>query len=422
MPWFLIYIVTAWLAAASTARGLDLASGDGADVEPADSPVRILGAADRLDATAPSGPRWQALDDMPTPVLAAAISRAGDYAVITGGISQTGVTVDQVQLFNLTTLAWEPPLKMIKGRCFHAQVTLDDHRVLIVAGQSGVVKPLGPGLRDIDHCEIIDLRARTSKAVQPLSRTIAEPTVHRLADGRVLVIGGEIASVLDVHTGEWGRGVSLRDSRTGHRSVMLDDGRILVIAGFRASSLEVIDAEAGVSRMLAAKVPMEHGMDDLAAVALPGKRAWILGGQNSRTGETTDETWIVDVSDPRESKIEPGPRLGLGHGVADACVVEVGRWIVLAGGEAEQNWTDTELRSARLLDKKTQKVIDLPLMAAAHDDAVAIATADGMIIFGGFEERSLELRLPGTEQRRTFRVPTAVPAVERLILPADMLE
>ena len=349
---------------------------------------------------------WQTLAPMPVGVFAAAASRAGDRAVITGGINQGGFSETAVQRMDLGRSAWLTVTRLRMARCFHAQVTLADQRVLVLGGQSGRV----PGaLRPIASCELVDPATGRVWPVPDLPRPLFEPTAHALGDGRVLVIGGQGAWVLDPALRGWEQVADLHHQRRAHASVELDDGTILVVGGQAGGGPELLDIAAGTSRLVA--VDGVEGLDDLEVVALPGRRAWVLGGQKPG-GDTVDQTWVLDLADPGGPKCEPGPPLLVRGGLADHRIVQVGPWVIVAGGETQRAGVDVELSVARLLDTGTLAVWSLPDLPGAHDDAVAVATGRGMILFGGFTTR------PG-RRGGDLPWPRAVGQVHRLEVPAD---
>jgi hypothetical protein len=363
----------------------------------------------------PEEATWDPLPDMQVPVLAAAVSNVGDIAVITGGIPQLGTTSPLVQLFNMRTEKWLPSIRMHTGRALHTQVTMKDGLIFVVGGQTGTVKPIGKGLVPTGACEMIDIKARKSIKLNPLPEAIAEPTAHLMPDGKLVVIGGGFARRYNPTLKSWLRSISLRESRQAHTSVVLKDGRIVVIGGVWRDTIEVIDFNTRISRALAVKLP--DPVDDTAALQLPDGRIWILGGQYSRKGNTTDQTWLLDVNG-KKSKLTDGPRLGILKGVADARVVQLDeRWAVLTGGESQRKGGDIELSTARLLDLKHVTVYGMLDTGYRHDDAIAIKDhKNRIIIFGGFVVS--KLKLPGLNGKsRALNVPTAVPGVERWELP-----
>lgn len=359
-----------------------------------------------------ASPKWELLQEMPVGVLAASVSRIGDKVIISGGIHQLGSALNKAQIFDLREKKWLEPMTLATGRTLHAQVALDDSRILLVGGQTGTVKPLGDGLTATASCEILDVKTGISKEIAPLPRAVAEPTAHRLLDGRAIVIGGESALIFDPKTSKWAKGIGLRDHRHAHASAVLADGRVIVVGGVSRTNMELIDPVTGASKELSAQLP--HELDDTRIAVLPGNRVWIIGGQHSKTGLTVEQTWILDLSDPRKSTISAGPKLDLPKGMADMSLVQVGPYVIVAGGESEFSGGDVELHTARLLDTRTLTVRKLPDSAHPHDDAVAIATDRGIIIFGGFVETKMTLPFSGSNKQ--FNVPQAVSAVEQLLI------
>jgi len=259
----------------------------------------------------------------------------------------------------------------------------------------------GRGLKATMSCEVIDLQTGMSTSVPALRQPLVHGTAHSLGGGKAVIIGGGVAKVFDLRKNAWVKHIQLRAKRQSHASARLPDGRVLIAGGVGEASIELLDINAGVSRMLAAKLP--DGVDDLAVVAMNNKEIWLIGGQY-KGGWTTDRTWIVDLSNPKRAVINDGPRLGVKDGVADACVARVDHWIIVAGGESERQGRDTELARARVINTKTRKAYSLPDMRAKHDDAFSITTQRGMIIFGGYAQGG-------------FNLPIAVSAVERFEIP-----
>ena len=326
----------------------------------------------------------------------------------------------------MRTLQWEAPLRLPHGLCMHTQVSLAERQVLITGGYSG---HLPRGLKANLNSYLLDLQSGQIHTLDALAEPLQYPTGHLLPDGRAMVVGGRRALIFDPQRRAWVGAIQLRQSRKGHGSVLLDDGRVVVAGGMNRNSIEVIDPsapEGGISRMLRAKLPWS--LDDLKLTQLTDGQILILGGQSCLNGNTTDQSWVLDIRDPKISRIKEGPRLGIAGGVADHCVETVGPWVVVAGGEAQQAGRDIELASARLLNKSTLAVWSLPLLNQPHDDAVAVSTEHGMIVFGGYLTKSVSFpQLPGTDRSGAggvklpeISVPFAGAAVERLTLPQQV--
>ena len=347
---------------------------------------------------------WQRLSVMPEGVFNAKATVSGRKVVVAGGVTQAGITSQSVQVFDLDQEKWVASIPLIDSRNKHAQLTLRDGRVLIAAGQTGGV---GSGWKALASCELIDLSKGKSVETAPLVHPAAEPTAHLLPDGRAMVIGHERASIFDPAAGQWIFHIKLRRKRQAHASVLLPGWKVLVIGGMHESSLELIDIRRGISRQLAAKLPF--ALDDTRAALTEDGRVWILGGQDTHRGDTTDRTWLVQIGKGK-STLSEGPKLGIAQGIADHCVIELGSWLVIAGGESQRDGADVELNGAWLANRRTLQVVAVSPMRMAHDDAAAVADGSSAIVFGGMSMQ----RILGRKEV----IPLAVPMVERLRIGA----
>ncbi len=381
---------------------------------------------------------WRRLADLPVGVFDHAAGVSGRSVVITGGIEQSGVTSDVAQMLDLDAESWSQPLKLSRGRAFHAQVTLADGRVLIAGGQSGQLpakltplasaelltppSPPNPNANDAARDATADHEPPSWKvtALPDLPEPVAQPTAHLLPDGRAIFIGGSRASIFDPVGNKWTQHISLRQKRQAHASVVLPDGRVLVAGGLDRDSFEVVDVSAGRSMLLSPHLPGPR--DDLRVALTEDGRVWVLGGQNSKTGDTVEETWLLTVDGDRtdkramadgagnaKSRLVAGPPLLIHGGQADAALGQLGRWVVLVGGESQQGGHDTEWDVARLLDRRKLKVFGLPALSQPHDDAVAVGEGHRVIVLGGYLLSPAFQGAPPT--------PVASSRVESLTLP-----
>ncbi len=345
---------------------------------------------------------WERLPDALEAVVSPAGSVSGRNLVVTGGVGFGRGVSDTVMALHLDDLTWVRTAALVEGRFQHAQVTLDDGRLLIVGGRTLNAEGRRTALAS---CELVSADFLTSALTDPLPRPIGMPTLTRLDDGRVMATGGASAFVYDPTLGRWTDAVTLRETRGAHATARLPDGRVMIIGGNR-QGIEIVDPGLKVSTRLAAELPF--AIDDAAAVPLPDGRVWVLGGQRSRGGDTTDQTWVVDPGDDgRPSRIVDGPPLEVEGGVADHRVVAARDGYVLIGGETQRAGQDTELTIVRFLDPQALTVSALPPTRVAHDDAVAAGDGNTVIVVGGL---TVNRTLPG--------VPTPTAVAERLVLPA----
>ena len=340
---------------------------------------------------------WRRLPNLPVGVMAAAVSQVDNLVVISGGITQLGLTTNLIQVYDLHAGSWrEPPQLLNTARAMHAQVTLADGRILIVGGERHAVPR-----RDSRMAEAELFDPQTGKSVLLPSRLqpAGRPTAHSLPNGQVIVVGGSVATLFDPVELKWSGSIQLRRPRSGHSSLMIETDKVLVGGGQHQRSFELINVRKMHSRLLSAKLP--HPTDDLELLRLNDHRVWVIGGQNTRTGDTTDQTWILDLGHAKEATITNGSRLGIESGVADHCLVVFRDEALILGGESQRDGHDTALAEVRRLNLRTLEVSGLPPMQQAHDDAVAVGVGHGVIVFGGtYDDESLfGRRLPIASRR-----------------------
>lgn len=321
---------------------------------------------------------WETLPSMPIGVIAAAGSISERQLIITGGIGPGGVGSGVVQVLDLDQLTWITPAMLATPRYQHAQATPGEGVVLVIGGQA-VTTP-GRG-RALASCERVAVASGAVTPAAALPQPIATPTAHRLADGRIVAAGGRIAAIYDPAADTWTSPIALHRPRREHMAVLLDERRLLVIGGTGEASLEVVDLARSTSRLHENALPFP--LDDGALVALPDGRVWLLGGQDTRTGDTTDRTWLIDLTGPGGVTVTDGPRLPIAAGVSDQRLVALGAGYVMVGGESQAAGRDTELTAAFWLEPATLSVRVLAAMPVAHDDAVAAADGAGVVVVGG---------------------------------------
>lgn len=363
----------------------------------------LLATVVRAESPSVEGFRWEQLPQLPMGVVAPAASISGNLLVVTGGLTLTGTATDMVQVMDLDTRSWVRTYQLAQPRDSHAQVTLDDGRVLVVGGRSHNAAGRMPRLAS---CELVDPTNGVAAAAD-MPDKIANPTLHKLDDGRVVVAGSQMVAVYDPATDTWSEPMALHQPRESHTAVLVRPRKLLVIGGTGMRTFERADLDAGrIDYDLSPSLP--GNLDDLRASLLADGRVWVVGGQ-LLGGQTIDLTWLVTLDAAGDPvAVKNGPPLGLPGGMSDHVLIAT-RWgLVAAGGESETQHHDSELRSAVLLDPDTLTVRNLPDLSVPHDDAAGVAWNGTLIILGG--------QAPGSLFGVT--VPTPVRAVEMLVRDA----
>jgi len=345
---------------------------------------------------------WTEQAPLPHAVFFAGGSRVGRVIVVTGGLGALATPTRHVQAYQPANDTWQTPLQLRVGRFAHAQATLPDGRVLVIGGK--VATPGGKGHKGTDAVELLDIGQGTTTPAAPLPKVIGDPQATTLPDGRVLVTGQRTAAVYQPDADAWGPIIRLHQRRGSHAALALNDDHVLVVGGTRTPTLEIVSLTRQRSRALGPRLP--RGLDDLALTTRTDGSVWVLGGQRYDNGDTVDHTWRLHRSDAADfTALNQTRPLGIPGGLADHRVVTLGPWAVVVGGETQQAGRDTERKTARLLDRRTGDVFALPDTAWPHDDALAFADERGVLVIGGFGKLGLA------------HLPAAIPHVERLDLP-----
>ncbi|MEQ9453514.1 MAG: WD40 repeat domain-containing protein [Phycisphaeraceae bacterium] len=328
---------------------------------------------------------WRDWPVMPEPVVGHRVSPGPEYLTVTGGITGLGQMTPDIQRFNGS--AWTiSEVQLITPRAFHAQVRLNDTRVFVAGGQTGsAMEP-----QATDTTEIVNFSLANSIPGPTLPEPMASPTIHLLSDGRVIIIGRTTISIFDPRDASAIRSSPLAAERRNHASALLPDDRIVIVAG-RCNTIEVFDPATMTSSLLTAQLPAQ--LDDHQIITLPDGRVWVLGGQETQTGETTDQTWLLSLK-PSEALIQ-GPHLDYSTGVADACLVRSGNTAWLIGGESQRARKDVELSLVRQLDLKKVSVAQQAATRFDHDDAAATLWRGRLVVLSGLSyTQLLGRRLP----------------------------
>jgi N-acetylneuraminic acid mutarotase len=157
---------------------------------------------------------------------------ANGAVLIAGGIDDNGHPRADVDVWQEGRVARRAPLRM--PRAEHTATLLTDGTVLIVGGRG----PDDPNDR-ICSAEVYSPNARRSHEIAPLPHARKRHTATRLADGRVLVVGGDLGimdptadvEIFDPSSATWTAAKPLATGRWGHAAVLLHDGRVLVAGG-----------------------------------------------------------------------------------------------------------------------------------------------------------------------------------------------
>ena len=158
----------------------------------------------------------------------------GDGRVLIAG-GYDGEYLASVEVFEPGAKRPRPAGSLAEGRSGHTATLLPDGRVLFVGG-------VGRGWTFLNSAEVYDPETGRSEPVGSMKVPRESHTATLLADGRVLVIGGHngrrqdmevhaSAELFSPRTGRFEATGTLTTARHKHDAIKLADGRVLVIGG-----------------------------------------------------------------------------------------------------------------------------------------------------------------------------------------------
>lgn len=210
---------------------------------------------------------------------------------------------------------WTSAPSMAARRALHTATLLTDGRVL-VAGGIPTYTSLEPASAS---AEIFDPASGAWSNVPPMFGARFEHCAARLADGRVLVAGGQnwtsnlvTVEIFDPGVGAWTAATSMFTTRHWCSATLLRDGRVLVAGGLHnADAVDVVEVYDPVSDAWSKAPPMSTARAMHTATLLDDGRVLLTGGtikwdiSGVRAGaeifDPATESWSSagDMAEPR---------------------------------------------------------------------------------------------------------------------------
>jgi hypothetical protein len=224
---------------------------------------------------------WQAIDDLASPrALHNTTPLPDGGAIVTGGATMsTSYGVATTERLDPLTKLWRASAPMKSGRYAHSATIMADGTLLVVGGLVGGASPSNPAQR-LASVERYDPVADTWQEVEPLSKPRGTHRAVLLADGSVLVIGGDAegfsAERYDPEAEGWYQAGTPNRARVGFTATLLHDGRVLVVGG--ASEAEIYDPVANTWALIPGP-QLERSLH--TATLLPSGEVLITGGSTA---------------------------------------------------------------------------------------------------------------------------------------------
>jgi hypothetical protein len=277
---------------------------------------------------------------------------------------------------------------MRSARGSHTATLLPDGHVLIAGG--GPASWTGGTAPFLAAAELYDPKTGTFSPAGSMSTPRESHTATLLADGRVLIVGGEdsvdhavaSAEIYDPKTGTFSPTGPMSVARVFHTATMLSDGRVLIVGGnagtwsydgpFLASA-EIYDPKTG---KFSPTGSMATPRGWQSANRLPDGRVLVAGGENARTDLASTE-----IYNPKTGKFSPTGSMTVGRVYHAAAPLPDGRVLVEGGGSDYSG--GRFLASAELYDPKTGTWTATGSMANQRNLLTATLLTDGRVLVAG---------------------------------------
>lgn len=358
-----------------------------ADLAPGEGARRDLSSVDRLQPdTAPRPPaKWVSIAGAPPLIYhTATLLKDGRVLIVGGerrGASGPGAMLPEAFLFDPTSSSFAPGGTLAAARSGHTATRLADGRVLVVGGWGeGATAPLGTELFDPSKPV-----AQAWSAGPPLPSPRDSHQAVLLGDGKVLVSGGKAdAAYLDAlllydpASSAWVVPLfKLGSPRASHASLVLSDGRVLLAGGSDgkvfSSSLEVLQPKTGTVTALSGT--LSKGRIALTAHPLFDGRILLLGGWCGFGCAISGN----DLYDPATDTVSATSHFGAVPGFHAGVVLQDQR--VLSTGGVTDRATPTGTDAVVALDKTGWQ--QLPPLAHPRHRHTATLLADGTVLVMG---------------------------------------
>jgi Kelch motif len=300
-----------------------------------------------------------------------------------------GNAAADAEVLDLANLSWAPTAPMGTVRGASAAAQLADGRVLVTGGNDATGTALATA-------ELFDAAAGTWSAAPSLvTGARFSHVAATLRDGRVLVAGGvgqggatavQTAELFEPASRTWAATGAPLAPRQEARAVVLADGRVLVAGGFDLSYTAVATAELydPARGAWTATGSMTAPRGELALALLPDGRVLASGGYDATYTATNTAELYDPATDTWTSLSSP---LVFSHAFHDAVLVDATH-VLLVGGDGGPQAGSSSQSHTELIELSSLTASASGELTLARQASSSLRLADGSVLTIGGCTRS----------------------------------
>ncbi|MGZ3421864.1 MAG: kelch repeat-containing protein [Polyangiales bacterium] len=292
------------------------------------------------------------------------------------GLASDGLT-KTVEAYDPSTKSWTMAGNVNEGRMYYGSTLLSSGKIFL-AGDFQTITARSTA-------EVFDPKTGTSTTLATMPWGMIYPSVHELADGSVLVVDRG-AAIYSFTTSSW-TSAPPTVTRAGPSGVKLADGRVLVVGGSDvslASNLSSAEIYDPATKKWTAVAPMHAPRSAGEVVLLPSGKVLVAGG-TANVGVNSS----AEIYDPATNTWTKTPDMAIAHSYCGSALLPSGKVLMIAGDFAGGVTSTTEIYDP------TANTWSLAgqLFAPRDDFAVTLLPTGRVLLNGG----SLGAALPVAE-------------------------
>jgi N-acetylneuraminic acid mutarotase len=271
--------------------------------------------------------------------------------LIAGGTDARGKALASVEIYDPRTNGVMPVASMGTARLDHTATLLPNGNVLVTGGLDAPFPS-----SSLASAEVYDPSMNGWSSVAPMIGSRARQTATLLADGRVLVVGGvsitlresgifpnrpASAEIYDPRSNQWSTTAPMSYYRLGPTSTRLADGRVLIVGGRGEDGiLKSTEIYNAIEDRWISGAPMAVARYDHVAALLPDGDVFVAGGSGQEPNFLPITLTSGEIYDPRTNLWVTVASMAAVDAVNTATLLRNGMVLVVGFGQSQPELYD----------------------------------------------------------------------------------